>query len=108
MKPAGVVKFMRHQAVQFYQSPTRFLEILAVFWDFSRRYFYALAFWSLFAAKIQHIYAHLYSLPLDKLFLWGPSFFFQDVAILLFFRIFVQKVPGLLSALCALVVLPFR
>lgn len=107
-KVAGVVNYVRHQANQLYQSPSRTLEILEVFWDFSRRYFYALAFWSLFSAKLLHLFAHLYSLPLSKFLLWGPSFFFQDVAILLLFRILVQKTSGFIAATCALIVFPFR
>ncbi|KAJ5648261.1 hypothetical protein N7490_004633 [Penicillium lividum] len=106
-KVAGVVRYVRHQASQLYQSPTRTLAVLEVFWDFSRRYFYALAFWSLFGAKLLHLFAHLYSLPLHKFILWGPSFFFQDVAILLLFRILVQKTSGVIAAICALIVLPF-
>ncbi|KAJ5094015.1 hypothetical protein N7456_009876 [Penicillium angulare] len=106
MKVVGVVNFVRYQANHLYQNPQRTLAILEVFWDFSRRYFFALAFWSLFAAKIQHLYAHLYSLPLEKFLLWGPSFFFQDVAILLLFRIFVKKWTGLIAAFNAILVLP--
>ncbi|KAJ5539889.1 hypothetical protein N7513_008221 [Penicillium frequentans] len=106
-KVAGVVNYVRHQANQLYQSPNRTLEILEVFWDFSRRYFYALAFWSLFSAKLLHLFAHLYSLPLSKFVLWGPSFFFQDVAILLLFRILVQKTSGFIAVTCALIVFPF-
>ncbi|KAJ5918918.1 alkaline-phosphatase-like protein [Penicillium verhagenii] len=106
-KVAGVVNYVRHQANQLYQSPTRTLEVLEVFWDFSRRYFYALAFWSLICTKLLHLFAHLYSLPLRKFIIWGPSFFFQDVAILLLFRILVQKTSGYIAVTCALIVLPF-
>lgn len=107
-KVAGVVNYVRHQANQLYQSPTRTLAVLEVFWDFSRRYFYALAFWSIFGAKLLHIFAHLYSLPLQKFIIWGPSFFFQDVAILLLFRILVQKTSGVMAGICGLIVLPSR
>ncbi|KAJ6146484.1 hypothetical protein N7497_008466 [Penicillium chrysogenum] len=82
-------------------------ETLDAIWDFSRRYFFTLAFLSLFSAKILHLYAHIYSLPLPRLFLWGLTFFFQDVMILLLFRILAQKVawrPG--AALLAILVIP--
>ena len=69
-------------------------ETLDAVWDFSRRYF---------------LYAHINSLPLPRLFLWGLTFFFQDVMILLLFRILAQKVawrPG--AALLAILVIPSR
>lgn len=84
-------------------------ETLDAVWDFSRRYFFTLAFLSLLTAKLLHLYAHIYSLPLPRLFLWGLTFFFQDVMILLLFRILAQKVawrPG--AALLAILVIPSR
>lgn len=79
------------------------------FWGFSRRFFFTLTFISLFAAKILHLYAHLRSLPRSKVFTWGITFFFQDVIILLFFRIFVQRLPWRPVAItAALIVIPFR
>jgi hypothetical protein len=84
-------------------------ETLDAVWDFARRYFFTLAFLSLFSAKCLHLYAHLYSLPAPRFVLWGITFFFQDVAILLLFRILAQKIawrPG--AALVALVVIPAR
>lgn len=85
-------------------------ELLKVFtWDFSRCYFFTLAFISLFSAKSLHLYAHLHSLPAPKFLVWGITFFFQDVIILLFFRIFAQKISWrLVSAIFALIVVPFR
>ncbi|OQE36014.1 hypothetical protein PENCOP_c012G05152 [Penicillium coprophilum] len=86
------------------QSPA---ETLDAVWDFARRYFFTLAFLSLFLAKLLHLYAHLYSLPLPRFFLWGLTFFFQDVMILLLFRILCQKVawrPG--AAVLAILVIP--
>ncbi|KAJ5810784.1 Alkaline phosphatase-like alpha/beta/alpha [Penicillium robsamsonii] len=86
------------------QSPA---ETLDAVWDFARRYFFTLAFLSLFLAKFLHLYAHIYSLPLPRLFLWGLTFFFQDVMILLLFRILAQKVawrPG--AAMLAILVIP--
>ncbi|KAJ5786985.1 hypothetical protein N7457_001975 [Penicillium paradoxum] len=82
-------------------------ETLDAVWDFSRRYFFTLAFLSLFIAKVLHLYAHIYSLPAARFFLWGLTFFFQDVMVLLLFRILCQKVswrPG--AALLAVVVIP--
>jgi hypothetical protein len=84
-------------------------ETLDAVWDFARRYFFTLAFLSLFSAKLLHLYAHLYSLPAPRFFLWGITFFFQDVAILLLFRTFTQRVawrPA--AAVLALVVIPSR
>ncbi|CAG7952378.1 unnamed protein product [Penicillium salamii] len=82
-------------------------ETLDAVWDFARRYFFTLAFFSLFCAKLLHLYAHLYSLPAARFFLWGITFFFQDVAILLLFRTLTQRVawrPA--AAVLALLVIP--
>ena len=87
-------------------SPT---ETLDFFWGFSRRFFFTLTFFSLFTAKILHLYAHLNSIPRAKFVAWGITFFFQDVIILLFFRIFVQRLPWRPVAMAAaLIVIPFR
>ncbi|KAF7586667.1 hypothetical protein BBP40_008516 [Aspergillus hancockii] len=83
-------------------------EAFDFFWDFSRRYFFTLAFISLFGAKFLHLFAHIHSLPAGKFILWGVTFFFQDVMILLLFRTLVQKVPWrIVSALGAVIVIPF-
>lgn len=95
-----------HQVTQI--SGTSLLRTLDFFWDFSRRYFYTLAFWSLIGAKLLHLYAHLHSLSPQKFFLWGPSFFYQDVLLLLLLRILVQRLSGPIAALCALISIPFR
>jgi hypothetical protein len=109
VKVVGTVfSTLTHRIYQVYQSPGRTLE---AFWDFSRCYFYALAFWSLFCAKVLHLYAHLHSLPASKLFAWGVTFYFQDVVILLLLRVFVQKSHSRSRcrvALDVLVVVPFR
>lgn len=87
-------------------SPT---ETFDFFWGFSRRFFFTLTFISLFTAKVLHLYAHLYSIPRAKFFVWGITFFFQDVIILLFFRIFVQRlIYRPLAIAAALIVIPFR
>ncbi|KAE8154659.1 alkaline-phosphatase-like protein [Aspergillus avenaceus] len=79
-----------------------------LFWGFARRYYFTLAFISLFGAKLLHLYAHLNSLPLGKFLLWGITFFFQDVVILLLFRIFAQRLLWRpVAALAALVIIPF-
>ncbi|BDD60412.1 hypothetical protein MPDQ_005019 [Monascus purpureus] len=83
-------------------------ESFDIFWEFARRYFFTLAFLSLFSAKLLHLYAHLHSLPTGKLLLWGVTFFFQDVMVLLFSRIFAQKIPWRpVSVLAALIIIPF-
>ena len=102
----AVQSYLSHGIRRVRVSPA---ETLDAVWDFARRYFFTLAFLSLFSAKCLHLYAHLYSLPAPRFFLWGFTFFFQDVAILLLFRIFAQKIawrPG--AALVALVVIPAR
>jgi hypothetical protein len=84
-------------------------EAFDFFWDFSRRYFFTLAFISLFGAKLLHLFAHIHSLPASKFLLWGVTFFFQDVMILLLFRTLAQKVPWRpVAALGAVIVIPFR
>jgi hypothetical protein len=89
-----------------YRSPGQTLD---AFSNFARCYFYALAFWSLITAKLLHLYAHLYSLPASQFILWGITFFFQDVAMLLLLRIVAQRGRTRpLAALGALVLIPFR
>ncbi|KAJ5151281.1 uncharacterized protein N7482_010533 [Penicillium canariense] len=108
VKAIGTVfSSLSHLIHQFYLFPCRTLE---AFWDFSRCYFYALAFWSLFCAKFLHLYAHIHSLPPSKLVAWGITFYFQDVVILLLLRVFAQKShtrSRLRVALDVLVVVPF-
>ncbi|KAJ6166678.1 sulfatase domain protein [Penicillium chermesinum] len=105
MKVANLVNTLGHQVTQV--SGVSLLKTLDVFWDISRRYFYTLAFWSLIGAKILHLYAHLFSLSPQKFLLWGPSFFYQDVLLLLLLRICVQRLSGPIAVLCALFVIPF-
>lgn len=82
---------------------------LDAFWELARCYFYTVAFWSLFTAKILHLYAHLHSLPVGRFLIWGITFFFQDVVILLLLRIAAQRSrTRLLASLGALVLVPFR
>ena len=99
--------FRQNQKIyQIYLAPGRTLDI---FWDFARCYFYSLAVWSLFTAKFLHLYAHLYSLPTSKFFIWGITFFFQDVIILLLLRVVAQRTRARLrAALGALILVPFR
>lgn len=87
-------------------SPAAFFD---VFWDWTRRFFFTLAFFALFSAKNLHLYAHLHSLPPEKFFVWGITFFTQDVACTILVRNLTQKFPWRwLDALAALVVIPFR
>ncbi|KAL2826656.1 alkaline-phosphatase-like protein [Aspergillus cavernicola] len=86
-------------------SPVAFFD---VFWNWTRRFFFTLGFFALFAAKSLHLYAHLYSLPASKFFLWGVTFFTQDVALTLFIRVLTQKFPWRpLDAIAAVLVIPF-
>ena len=107
MKVVGLVQWcLSRGLLEVYKAPAKALEVS---WDYSRRYFYALAFWSILCAKLLHLYAHLHSLPPAKFFIWGSTFFFQDVVILLFLRTCVQKIRRLyLAAVVALFVAPFR
>lgn len=83
-------------------NPVGSLDVVA---DVSRRYFFTLAFISLFFAKLLHLYAHLRSLTFTKALVWGSTFFFQDVVLLLLVRIFAQKVKSRpVAVLCALFV----
>lgn len=89
-----------------YRSPGQTLD---AFSNFARCYFYAFAFWSVVSAKLLHLYAHLYSLPASQFIVWGITFFFQDVAVLLLLRIIAQRGRTRpLAALGALVLIPFR
>ncbi|KAL4864934.1 hypothetical protein BDV12DRAFT_175463 [Aspergillus spectabilis] len=86
-------------------SPAEFFD---VFWSWTRRFFFTLAFFALFSAKALHLFAHLHSLPSYKFFTWGITFFTQDVACTLLVRILTQKFPWRwLDGIAALVVIPF-
>ncbi|KAL4807495.1 hypothetical protein BDV18DRAFT_151521 [Aspergillus unguis] len=86
-------------------SPTAFFDL---FWDWTRRFFFTLAFFALFTAKSLHLLAHIHSLPAGKFILWGITFFTQDVACTLLIRVFTQKFPWRwLDGLAAVVVIPF-
>ncbi|KAL4781300.1 alkaline-phosphatase-like protein [Aspergillus varians] len=86
-------------------SPAAFFD---VFWDWTRRFFFTLGFFALFSAKALHLIAHLHSLPASRFFLWGITFFTQDVACTFLLRNFTQKFPWRwLDALAAAVVIPF-
>ncbi|PWY67599.1 alkaline phosphatase-like protein [Aspergillus sclerotioniger CBS 115572] len=77
-------------------------------WEFTRRYFFTVSFIALFGAKLLHLYAHIHSLPPPKFFLWGPTFFFQDVILTLLIRFFTHKFHWRsVAALSALVIVPF-
>lgn len=96
---------LKQRIYQIYLTPGRTLDI---FWELARCYFYALAFWSLFTAKVLHLYAHVYSLPVGEFLAWGITFFFQDVVILLLLRVVAQRSrTRLLAALGAFVLVPF-
>ncbi|PYH85837.1 sulfatase domain protein [Aspergillus uvarum CBS 121591] len=78
------------------------------FWDFTRRYFFALTLMAMFGAKLLHLYAHIHSLPPSKFLLWGVTFFCQDVVLVLLVRILTQKLPWRsVAAISALIVIPF-
>jgi hypothetical protein len=87
-------------------SPAEFFD---VFWDWTRRFFFTLAFFALFSAKVLHLFAHIHSLPPHKFFTWGITFFTQDVACTLLVRTLTQKFPWRwLDGIAALVVISFR
>ena len=78
-------------------------------WEFTRRYFFTVSFIALFGAKLLHLYAHIHSLPPPKFFLWGSTFFFQDVILTLLIRFVTQKFHWrTVALLSALVIVPFR
>ncbi|KAI9372354.1 hypothetical protein BJX61DRAFT_534017 [Aspergillus egyptiacus] len=86
-------------------SPVDFFD---AFWNWTRRFFFTLACFALFAAKSLHLYAHLHSLPTAKFLLWAVTFFTQDVAFTFLLRILTQKFPWRwLDALAAVWVVPF-
>ncbi|KAL4931831.1 sulfatase domain protein [Aspergillus undulatus] len=86
-------------------SPAAFFDVC---WDWTRRFFFTLAFFALFSAKTLHLYAHLHSLPAAKFLTWGITFFTQDVACTFLIRILTQKfLWRWLDALAAVVVIPF-
>ncbi|PKY06103.1 alkaline phosphatase-like protein [Aspergillus campestris IBT 28561] len=102
MDVSKVVPWLRRLVDRLATAPA---EAFDMCWDVGRRYFFTLAFLSLFLAKCVHLHAHIHSLPVHKVIIWSITFFFQDVIILLFFRIFVQRIRWRpLSALCALLV----
>ncbi|KAF9892638.1 hypothetical protein FE257_001040 [Aspergillus nanangensis] len=79
-----------------------------VFWDWARRYCFTVALLALIGAKLLHLYAHLHSLPAAKFGVWGITFFFQDVVILLLLRMATHKMrTRTVAAIAAGVVIPF-
>ncbi|KAL4944376.1 hypothetical protein BDV06DRAFT_233381 [Aspergillus oleicola] len=86
-------------------SPAAFFDVC---WDWTRRFFFTLAFFALFSAKSLHLFAHLHSLPVGKFLTWGITFFTQDVACSFLIRVLTQKFPWRwLDAIAAVVVIPF-
>ncbi len=59
----------------------------------NRRYVFAIAAVSVLGAKACHIDAHLSALSTAEMIHWGPSFFTQDTALLLFLRVLLFA-PG--------------
>lgn len=57
----------------------------------NRRFVLAIASVATVGAKCVHIYAHLAALPTANLLRWGPSFFMQDVALLLLVQLLLDK-----------------
>ncbi|CAI7658212.1 unnamed protein product [Penicillium manginii] len=51
-------------------------------WELSRKFWYSFLFVSIFFAKLLHIWAHIDSIPVGTLFLWGSTFFVQDIIFL--------------------------
>ncbi|KAE8370248.1 alkaline-phosphatase-like protein [Aspergillus caelatus] len=108
MKLANTLHALRHRWVPvFHKLRSSPGEAFDLFWEFARRYFFSLSFISLFGAKFLHLFAHLHSLPPSKFLLWGVTFFFQDVMILLLFRTLAQRVPWRsLAVVGATIVIP--
>ncbi|KAJ5802152.1 uncharacterized protein N7503_004602 [Penicillium pulvis] len=52
-------------------------------WDIARKFWFTFLFLTVICAKLLHIYAHWDSVPLNKLILWGSTFFLQDFFFLL-------------------------
>ncbi|PLB51327.1 sulfatase domain protein [Aspergillus steynii IBT 23096] len=101
----AVVRRLIPLAQRLRASPGHFFDAC---WEFSRRYFFTVALFALLSAKVLHLYAHIYSLPPPKFLLWGITFFFQDVCVLILIRIFTQRIPWRPVAMAsALLVIPF-
>lgn len=64
-------------------SPTLWFD---VYWPASRQYWFSLLFIGVISAKLLRIYSHLNSLSPSKFVIWGPTFFYQDVACILIAR----------------------
>ena len=102
----AVVRRLIPLAQRLRASPGHFFDAC---WEFSRRYFFTVALFALLSAKVLHLYAHIYSLPPPKFLLWGITFFFQDVCVLILIRIFTQRLPWRPVAMAsAFIVIPFR
>ncbi|KAI9923734.1 hypothetical protein AWENTII_011887 [Aspergillus wentii] len=104
MRLAGRLHACAQAAGRVVKSPSQYFDVL---WGASRRYWFSLIFISIITAKLLHIYSHLNSLPVRRLLLWGPTFFFQD-AVAIFIvrgltRSFKQKWASIAS--CVVVVL---
>lgn len=57
----------------------------------NRRFAFAIASAATVGAKVIHVYAHFAALSTIDILRWGPSFFTQDVALLLLLRLLLDK-----------------
>lgn len=55
-------------------------------WSALRKFCFAVIFLALIAAKMTHIYAHITSLPVSVVLVWGITFFLQDIIIIFLAR----------------------
>lgn len=72
-------------------------------WDACRRFCFAVIALALVASKMTHVYAHITSLPVSVLLVWGSTFFLQDIFIIFLARGLTRdihwKVPRIGAAL---------
>lgn len=88
MKLLHGVRLAAQFLVTFIQYVGRHFEAFLVL---TRRYFFTVLAVSLSCAKLVHLFSHRHSLLPVKFLIWGTTFFFQDVIVILLVRLLTQN-----------------
>lgn len=86
--------------------PARGLQA-SVNWEISRKFWFSFLFVSIFFAKILHLYAHIDSIRFGTLFLWGTTFFVQDIIFLFLAHLLARSYQNRWLRIAAMIALLF-
>lgn len=73
----------------------------------NRRFMFTIGTIAILSAKLVHIYSHIAAISTTTLRKWGPSFFAQDIALVLFLRVLLDKQLFSTTNLCIQILAPF-